>query len=557
MPTTSHQPNIILILIDDLGRQDIGFHGSTFYETPNLDQLARESMVFTDAYAACPVCSPTRASIMSGQYPARIGVTNYIGSNQDHPSKGRLIDAPYIDHLPLTVKSLAASLSEGGYQTWHIGKWHLGDESYYPEQHGFDINIAGCHFGHPPAGYFSPYHIPTLEDGPDGEYLTDRLTDEAIALINNRETDRPFFLNLCYYSVHAPIQAPQEYVEYFQQKAHSMGLDLLNPFIAGEHFPCDHKNNRRILRRVLQTDPQYAAMIYALDANIGRLLQSIKQQELDENTVVIFTSDNGGLATSEGSPTSNLPFSEGKGWMYEGGTREPLFIRWANTIEPSTFCSTPVSSPDFYPTLLDLAQVPLPSNQVFDGLSLKPLLLGGNSLERDGIFWHYPHYGNQGGTPSAAVRKDDWKLIRFFEDGREELYHVASDPGERRDVASKELAMRILLSASLSTWLSEIGALIPESNPDHTPSNHPLDHRMAIPLSHYDLETPFGILLYNLDIRGLLQKHIDVDKLLSDWRYKGNIDLPAGQFLTILGLNAHEIYEELNQIPTRRHPDRG
>ena len=555
MHITSQQPNIILILVDDLGRQDIGFYGSTFYETPNLDRLARESMVFTDAYAACPVCSPTRASIMSGQYPARIGVTNYIGSSQDHPFKGRLIDTPYIDHLPLNVKSLAASLSEGGYQTWHIGNWRLGDEPYYPEHHGFDINIAGCQFGHPPAGYFSPYHIPTLEDGPDGEYLTNRLTDEAISLVNNRQTDRPFFLNLCYYSVHNPIQAPQEYVAYFQQKAHAMGLDVLNPFIAGEHFPCDHKKDRRIMRRVIQSDPQYAAMINALDANIGRLLESVKQQGLGENTVVIFASVNGGLSTSEGSPTSNLPFSEGKGWMYEGGTREPLFIRWTDVIQPSTYCHVPVSSPDYYPTILDIAQLPLPSEQSFDGMSLKPLLSGDNFLERGGIFWHYPHYGNQGGSPSAAIRKGDWKLIRFFEDEREELYHVASDPGEMRDVASTELAIRNSLSANLSVWLSEVGALLPETNPDHTPSNDHLNNSMAIPLSKYDLETPFGILLYNLHIRGLLQKHLDVDKLLADWRFRGNIDLPTGECLEILGLNAHEIYEELNHIPTRHHPD--
>lgn len=336
-----------------------------------------------------------------------------------------------------------------------------------------------------------------------------------------------------------------------------MGLDVLNPFIAGEHFPCDHKKDRRIMRRVIQSDPQYAAMIYALDANIGRLLESLKQQGLDENTVVIFTSDNGGLATSEGSPTSNLPFSEGKGWMYEGGTREPLFISWKNTVQPSTFCSVPVSSPDFYPTILDIAQLPLPSEQSLDGLSLKPLLLGGKTLDREGIFWHYPHYGNQGGTPAAAIRQDDWKLIRFFEDNREELHHLASDPGEHRDVALNELAMRNSLSLSLSTWLTEVSALLPETNPDHTPLTDHSNNSMAIPLSKYDLETPFGILLYNLDIRGLLQKHTDIDTLMADSQYKSNIDLPAGQFLTILGLNAHDIYEELYQIPTRYQQDTG
>lgn len=551
METIRQRPNIIFILVDDLGRQDIGFYGSTFYETPHLDQFARESMVFTNAYAACPVCSPTRASIMSGQYPARIGVTNYIGSGKDHAAKGRLIDAPYVDHLPLSIKSLAVTLSEGDYQTWHVGKWHLGGGSFSPEQHGFDVNIAGCHFGHPPAGYFSPYHLPNLPDGPDGEYLTDRLTQEAINLIQDRQKDRPFFLNLCFYSVHAPIQAPQKYVDNFKEKAQKMGLDLLNPFTMGEQFPCDHKKDRRILRRVVQSDPYYAAMLYALDQNIGRLLMAIKAEGVEENTVIIFTSDNGGLSTSEGSPTSNLPFSEGKGWMYEGGIREPLFVRWKGTIQPSTCCHVPVISPDFYATILDLAQLPLPTDQECDGMSLKPLLSGGDSLDRDGIFWHYPHYGNQGGTPAAAIRRGDWKLVRFFEDSHEELYHLPDDPGEHRDLSAKELAMRNLLSVSLSEWLSEMDALLPETNPDHAPVEQKSTNRTVIPVSKYDLETPFGILLYNLEIRGILQEYTDIDKLLSDWNYKANFDLPAGRFLTIAGINAHDIYQIINQISAK------
>jgi len=309
--------------MDDLGWKDLGCYGSPFYETPNLDRLARSGMRFTDAYAAAPVCSPTRASIMSGKYPARVGLTNFIGGG----AKGRLIDAPYIDHLPLDETSLAAALRAGGYATWHVGKWHLGGAPYHPDRHGFDVNKGGCHWGMPKHGYFSPWKIPTLDDGPEGAYLTDRLTDEAVTLIRTND-GRPFFLNLCYYAVHVPIQAKREKTEKFAAKARAAGLDTLETFREGDVFPCEHKKDKRIMRRLVQSDPAYAAMIESVDENIGRLLAAVEEAGQAENTVVIFTSDNGGLATAEGSPTCNAPLAEGKGWMYEGGTREPLIVRW-------------------------------------------------------------------------------------------------------------------------------------------------------------------------------------------------------------------------------------
>lgn len=458
------KPNFIFILIDDMGWKDLGCYGSEFYQTPNLDQLSADGVTFTNAYAACPVCSPTRASIMTGKYPARVGVTNFIGGH----TKGKLIDAPYTRYLPLEEKSIASALKDGGYNTWHVGKWHLGEEPYYPDKQGFDVNVAGCHWGMPSKGYFSPWGMPTLEDGPEGEYLTDRLTDEAIKLIQNND-DNPFFLNMCYYSVHTPIQAKEEVIERYRDRARDMGLDKLETFEEGDFFPCEHKKTRRIKRRLVQSDPVYAAMIDTLDDNIGRLLKAVDDAGQTENTVVIFTSDNGGLATAEGSPTCNAPLSDGKGWMYEGGTREPLIIKWPKLIEPGSSCHVPVTSPDFYPTMLEMAGLDLIPEQHCDGVSFLPLFKGAESLDRDAIFWHYPHYGNQGGTPGCSVRSGDYKLIEFFEDGRTELYNLKEDVSEEHDLASDKPELTKTLKDALADWREEINAIIPEPNPDYEP----------------------------------------------------------------------------------------
>lgn len=455
----TEKPNIIFILVDDLGWKDLNCYGSNFYETPNIDRLASDGMTFTDAYAACPVCSPTRASILTGKYPATLGLTDYIGGN----AKGKLIDAPYIKHIPLEEKSLAAALRDGGYATWHVGKWHLGRNPYYPKNHGFDINIGGCHFGHPYNGYFSPYKIETLEDGPAGEYLTDRLTDEAIKLIKNNDS-KPFFLNLWHYTVHTPIQAKREDIERFEKKAEQMGLDRVKTFEEGEYFPCEHKKDERVVRRLVQSDPDYAAMIYNLDYNIGRIISTLEKIGKADNTIIIFTSDNGGLATAEGSPTCNSPLNEGKGWMYEGGVREPLIIKWPGVVEKGSMCKEPVTSPDFYPTILEMAGLPLIPDQHVDGVDINPLLDGSGIPDREAVYWHYPHYGNQGGTPGSSMRMGDYKLIEFFEDGKIELYNLKDDICEENDLSEKMPLLTMKMKQMLNEWRQRTEAKIPEKN---------------------------------------------------------------------------------------------
>jgi arylsulfatase A-like enzyme len=429
-------------------------------------------MRFSDAYAACPVCSPTRASILSGKYPARVGVTNFIGGN----AKGKLLDAPYTHYLPLEETSLATALREGGYATWHVGKWHLGEEPYYPDKHGFDVNIGGCHWGHPKKGYFAPWHIETLPEAPDGTYLPDHLTDRAIDLIRGNAAGghgrKPFFLNMWYYLVHTPVQAPRHLVEKYERKARMLGLDKVDALVEGEPFPCEHKKDKRVVRRTIQSDPAYAAMVQSMDDNIGRLFDTLEAEGLADDTIIVFTSDNGGLATAEGSPTCNAPLEEGKGWMYEGGVREPLIVHWPGVTEPDSFCDVPVTSPDFYPTLLEAAGLPLRPDQHFDGISLVPLLKGGASIDREAIFWHYPHYGNQGGTPGSSVRAGDWKLIQFFEDGRAELYNLREDVGESTNLAAERPDVRDRLLRLLHDWQQSVQAKTPEPNPACDPWPH-------------------------------------------------------------------------------------
>jgi arylsulfatase A-like enzyme len=455
-------PNIVFILIDDLGCRDLGSFGSTFHETPRLDRLAAEGLRFDRAYAAAPVCSPTRASILSGKYPARVGITQWIGGTHE----GKVRDVPYLHYLPLEETSLATALREGGYQTWHVGKWHLGDEAFLPGNHGFDVNIGGSHHGHPPAGFFAPYEPLPLPDAPPGEYLTDRLTDEAIRLIRGRQ-DRPFFLHLSHYAVHEPIQAPAALVRKYQRKAAALGLDQIAPFTEGESFTPLALCDRRVQRRLLQSDPAYAAMIENLDWNVGRILDALEAEGLAGETLVVFTSDNGGLSTGFRPPTCNLPALEGKGWNFEGGTRVAQLARWPGVIAPRSSASVPVTSTDFYPTFLEAAGLPARPGQHCDGVSLLPLFRGRAELPRDAIFWHYPHYSNQGGTPAASMVEGEWKLIEFFEEGRLALFHLASDPSEQRDLADAEPARLARMAARLRAWQAEVEALIPAPNPDY------------------------------------------------------------------------------------------
>ena len=458
------RPNILFILLDDFGWRDLGCYGSDFYETPRLDQLAQEGMRFSNAYAACPVCSPTRASILTGQYPARIGMTQWLGGY----SEGKLAHVPYIDHLSPNYTTIASALKSHGYDTWHVGKWHLskhGEERFdsYPEKLGFDINIGGCDWGQPKNGYFAPYGLETLEDGPDGEYLTDRITDEAIALIE-QSGDKPWFMHLSHYAVHTPIQCHEELVQKYRDKAHMLGRDQTSPFIEGDHFSCYHKKDEKILRRIVQSDPTYAAMVENVDWNIGRVLDTLESTGQKDNTLVVFFSDNGGLATSEGSPTCNSPLSEGKGWMYEAGTREPLIVRWPGNVKPNAISHEIMTSTDFFPTFLEAAGIELMPEHHQDGKSILPVLTGEESFERGAVFWHYPHYSNQGGLPGCSVREGDWKLIEFFEDEHLELYNLREDISEEHNLSEQYPEKTKELYNQLQDWRVSVEARIPGPN---------------------------------------------------------------------------------------------
>ena len=454
------KPNIVMILIDDMGWRDLQCFGSTFYETPNIDALAAEGTVFTQAYASCPVCSPSRASLMTGKYPARVGLTHYIGGHD----WGKLMEVSYVDHLPLEEYTLPKALRDAGYHTWSVGKWHLGEKEYYPEHQGFEVNVGGCSWGHPHDGYFAPWGIENLpSDVPEGTFLTDYLTDRAVELIQNKD-DAPFFLYWSHYAVHTPIQAKPEDLARFEEKSRRMKLDQVNPYVEGEHFPCWHKRKERVLRRLVQSDVPYAALIWNLDQNVGRLVQALKDCGEYENTIIVFTSDNGGLATAEGSPTCNAPLSEGKGWGYEGGVRVPLIVAGPG-IAAHRWCDSPTTTPDWYPTFLELAGLPPQPQQHQDGVSIAPLLRG-DTMEERPLFWHYPHYGNQGGQPMAAVRRGNYKLLKFFEDNHTELYDLSQDIAESFNLTEELPNLANELETLLDAWIQEVGGIVPQPNPE-------------------------------------------------------------------------------------------
>lgn len=472
--SASTQPNILVIWLDDFGWADVACQGSSFYETPHLDRLAASGVRLSDGYAAAPVCSPSRASLLTGKTPARLHLTDWIGAG----TRGKLSDPEFLSHLPEGEVPLPRYLSQHDYQCWHVGKWHVGDdaEGHGPLDEGFDINIGGHHFGSPPQGYFAPWGIPTISDpapvpaGTEPAYLTDRLTDEAINLLSQRNPEQPFFLNLWYYAVHTPIQSKAALIQKYEQKAQDLGLDTLPTFEEGAHFPCLHKADQRIKRRLLQSDPAYAAMIETVDTNIGRLLDHLSNSGLTDNTIIVFTSDNGGLATAEGSPTCNAPLSEGKGWLYEGGERVPWFVSWPGQIAAGRVHNVPIYGPDLYPTLLGLAGLPLCPEQHCDGTDLSAELLGttNTGLAERPLFFHYPHYGNQGGCPGGAIRRGPWKLIDDYETGVLRLFHLGNDLGERSDVAQDHPDMTQSLYAELCAWRQETDATMPKVNPDYS-----------------------------------------------------------------------------------------
>lgn len=448
-------PNVLFILVDDLGWRDLSGEGSTFYESPHIDGIAASGMRFTQGYAACQVCSPSRASIMMGQYPPRHGITDWIGAAQGTEWKRntRMLPAHYNHALPAEGTTLAEAFRGAGYRTFFAGKWHLGDEGSFPEDHGFDINIGGHHRGSPPGGFFAPYKNPKMTDGEAGESLPLRLGKETARFIDEN-AERPFFAYLSFYSVHAPIQSTKALWQKYQKKA------------AGLPEP-DHRFliDRTSPVRQVQDHPVYAGMVEATDTAVGLALDALQRNGVADNTIVVFTSDNGGVSAGDGKATSNLPLRGGKGRQWEGGIREPYYIVWPGVVAPGSTSDVPVSGIDFYPTLLEMAGIARPADHVIDGVSLVPVLKGGTLPERP-LYWHYPHYGNQGGEPSAILREGNRKLIHYFEDGRNELYDLAADPGEQQDIAAEHSDQVAAMSQRLQAWLKETGARLPVPNPE-------------------------------------------------------------------------------------------
>ncbi len=459
-PSLAARPNFVFFLVDDLGYRDIGaYNRETFYETPHVDRLAAEGMRFTQGYAACPVCSPSRFAIMTGRYPSRADATDWFTGRKS----GRFLPAELRSYMPLEEVTLAEALREGGYKTAFLGKWHLGPTpKYWPENQGFDINVGGHDRGSPPGGYFSPYKNPRLASGPKGEHLPIRLAEEANRIID-KWSDQPFLLYLSFYSVHTPLQAPRGLIDKYRKKAQRLGLDKQPAFADEEQvWPVDKP--RKV--RIVQAHATYAAMVESMDRAVGMVLQKLKDLGLEENTVVCFTSDNGGLATSEGSPTSNLPLRGGKGWLYEGGIREPYIIKWPGVTEAGSTCDTPVTGTDFYPTILEMAGLPLRPQQHLDGVSLVPLLRQSGDLAPRPLFWHYPHYANQGGFPGAVIRRGPWKLIERFEDGRVHLYNLENDLGERHDVSDDHAERVAAMRRELHRWYNEVDAKFLRAKPN-------------------------------------------------------------------------------------------
>jgi len=431
-------PNVIVILVDDWGTTDLGCYGSKLYETPNIDRLASEGVRFTTGYSACTVCSPTRAALMTGKYPARLHLTDWIAGHGRPHAKLKIPDwTKFMKHEEVT---LAEQFKAAGYATASIGKWHLtpaldkGDEAYYPETHGFDVNVGGYHRGQPPS-YFSPYKIPTLKEGPDGEFLTDREAAEAAKFIEANHA-KPFFIYLPHYAVHTPIQSKKDVAAKYAAKLEK------SPGLA-------------------QRNASYAALVESVDDALGTIRKALEKNGLTDNTVIVITGDNGGLLPI----TDNAPLRAGKGSAYEGGVRVPFIVAWPGKLAPKVVSDVPAVTIDIYPTVLELAGI-RPMQSLVDGISLAPLLTKGSKPERDTIFWHYPHYHPGGATPYSAVRSGDWRLVHFYEDGRDELYNLAADVGEKNELSAKEPEVAKALRTRLDAWLKSVDAQLPTPNPD-------------------------------------------------------------------------------------------
>jgi arylsulfatase A len=454
-------PNFVFFLVDDLGWSDVGCYGSDYYKTPNIDKLAEEGMLFTNAYSGSTVCSPSRASLLTGKYAGRLRITHAIpilGYKRIEEGRGTpLKDADYVMNLPLEEITIAEALKTAGYATASFGKWHVSNEpEYYPEHQGFDINMGGSNRGHT-ANYFYPYdgrwrmapgspwiEWNTLPDGKPGEYLTERLTVEAIKFIENNKHN-PFFLYFPHYAVHTPIQVKDEMLKKWEGKA----VDSVKG----------------------HTHAGYAAMVESVDQSMGALMKKLDELDLTENTIVIFLSDNGG----HGRFTSNYPLRGNKGNFYEGGIRVPLVIKWPGVTKPATKSDVPVISNDFYPTMLEMAGLPLMPEQHLDGLSLAPILKQDGGLDREALYWHFPNYIGTGhpdpSGPLGVIRYRDWKLIESFEDGSLELYDLKNDMREEKNLAESNPEMAKRLQKMMADWRISVDAQMPEVNPDYIPKS--------------------------------------------------------------------------------------
>lgn len=505
------KPNVVFILADDLGWSDLGCYGGQFYETPRIDRLATEGVRFTNAYAACHVCSPTRASILTGQYPARLGLTDWLPGRKNFPFQ-KLENVASVQHLPYSDNSTFAKvLKDNGYKTAIIGKWHLGEDSASCQRQGFDIHIpSGWMKGWPANGYFSPYHMPGLKDGPEGEYLTDRMTDEALKFISDNK-DQPFLLYLSHFAVHDPVQGRPDLVKKYEEKLKTIPGDNKVPYIL-EGNPDDEKPLSRNELNDLQTkeefqqyrvlpertvkikqkqdNVQFAGMVESLDESVGRVLDKLKELGLEENTIVVFFSDNGGMSAANfGNPkrvvqpnkldrafsTSNLPLRGGKGWLYEGGIREPMIVKWPKKGKQGTVCNVPVISTDFFPTILDMLGLSAGKRET-DGVSIVPLVDKNGEANKEitdrAIYWHFPHYSNHGmQSPGAAIRYGNYKLIEYFENGTVQLFNLSDDPGEQHDLSETLPEKSEEMKSMLHQWQKRVNAKMMHPNPEYVSSN--------------------------------------------------------------------------------------
>ncbi len=496
-----HPPNIVLFVVDDLGWRDLSCYGSSFYDTPNVDHLAASGMKFTQAYAACHVCSPSRASLLTGKYPARLQLTDWLTGRKDFPFQ-RLLNAEIQQHLPLQETTLAEALKEHGYRTAHIGKWHLGEEPYGPLSQGFDIQVPRWNKGWPKLGYHAPFELDGLADQP-GDYLTDRLTDVAEDFIETSD-GKPFFLYLSHFAVHDPIQGPDNLVSKYERKRSQQpqtdgpnfilesNPDAEQPLTTAELEALAKQPpwagfrvlpDRTVKIKQRQNNTQFAAMIESMDESLGRIVDKLNTLGLSENTIIVFVSDNGGMSAANfGNParvigkrqldaafsTSNLPLRGGKGWLYEGGIRVPLIIYQPEMQQTYHTCDVPVISNDLYPTLLELAGLPLLPQQHLDGISLAPLLHGEAELHRDAIYWHFPHYSNHGmQSPGGAIRAGDYKLLEYFENDTVQLFNLREDLAEQHDLSLQQPAKVAELRSMLHAWRKQVAAQMMPENPDY------------------------------------------------------------------------------------------